>query len=71
MKAIPGGKAKNDKIDAHKMAVLLRGGMVPQAYVYPALDDFVGITPPIGRWTARSSYCQSHLRRYRGLGNRR
>jgi transposase len=36
MKAIHGGKAKNDKIDAHKMAVLLRGGMLPQAYVYPA-----------------------------------
>jgi transposase len=31
MKAIPGGKAKNDKIDAHKIAVLLRGGMLPQA----------------------------------------
>jgi len=35
MKAIHGGKAKNDKIDAHKIAVLLRGGMLPQAYVYP------------------------------------
>jgi len=35
-KAIHGGKAKNDKIDAHKIAVLLRGGMLPQAYVYPA-----------------------------------
>ena len=33
MKAIHGGKAKNDKIDAHKIAVLLRGGMLPQAYV--------------------------------------
>ena len=36
MKAIHGGKAKNDTIDAHKIAVLLRGGMLPQAYVYPA-----------------------------------
>ncbi len=36
MKAIHGGKAKNDKIDAHKIAVLLRGGMIPMAYVYPA-----------------------------------
>src|SRR5919197_4100343 len=36
MKAIHGGKAKNDKIDAHKIAVVLRGGMLPQAYVYPA-----------------------------------
>jgi transposase len=36
MKAIHGGKTKNDKIDAQKIAVLLRGGMLPQAYVYPA-----------------------------------
>jgi len=36
MKAIHGGKAKNDRIDAHKIAVLLRGGMLPEAYVYPA-----------------------------------
>jgi transposase len=36
MKAIHGGEAKNDKIDAQKIAVLLRGGMLPQAYVYPA-----------------------------------
>ena len=31
MKAIHGGKAKNDKIDSHKIAVLRRGGMLPQA----------------------------------------
>jgi transposase len=36
MKAIHGGKAKTDTIDAHKIAVLLRGGMLPEAYVYPA-----------------------------------
>src|SRR5512137_1073610 len=36
MKAIHGGKVKNDKIDSHKIATLLRGGMLPQAYVYPA-----------------------------------
>src|SRR5678816_1036932 len=35
MKAIHGGKAKNDRIDALKIATLLRGGMIPQAYVYP------------------------------------
>jgi transposase len=35
MRAIHGGKAKNDRIDAHKIAALLRGGMLPQAYVYP------------------------------------
>jgi transposase len=36
MKAMHGGKATNDKIDAQKIAVLLRGGMLPQAYVSPA-----------------------------------
>jgi Transposase DDE domain/Transposase len=36
MKAIHGGKAKNDRLDAQKIAVLLRGGMLPQAYTYPA-----------------------------------
>jgi len=36
MKAIHGGKAKNDRIDAPQSAVLLRGGMFPLAYVYPA-----------------------------------
>jgi transposase len=36
MKAIHGGKATHDTIDAHQIAVLLRGGLLPQAYVYPA-----------------------------------
>jgi transposase len=36
MTAIHGGKAKNDRIDSHKIAGLLRGGLLPQAYVYPA-----------------------------------
>ena len=36
MKAIHGSKTKNDKIDSHKIAVLLRGGMIPMAYVYLA-----------------------------------
>jgi transposase len=35
MKAIHGGKAKTDKIDAGKIARLLRGGTFPMAYVYP------------------------------------
>jgi transposase len=35
-KAIHGGKAKHDTIDSHKIAALLRGGMRPQASVYPA-----------------------------------
>jgi transposase len=36
VKAIHGGNAKHETIDAHKIAVLLRGGMLPQASVYPA-----------------------------------
>lgn len=36
MKAIHGGKAKHDKIDSHKIAALLRGGLLPQASVDPA-----------------------------------
>jgi hypothetical protein len=33
MKAMHGGTATNDTIDAHKIAALLRGGMLPKAYV--------------------------------------
>ena len=36
MKAIHGGKAKNDHIDSQKIARLLKAGMLPQAYTYPA-----------------------------------
>jgi transposase len=36
MKAIHGGKAKHDTLDAQKIAALLRAGRLPQAYVYPA-----------------------------------
>jgi hypothetical protein len=35
MKAIHGAKAKNDQVDSHKLAVMLRGGSFPEAYVYP------------------------------------
>jgi hypothetical protein len=35
MKAAHGGKSKNDRIDSHKIAALLRGGTFPMAYVYP------------------------------------
>jgi transposase len=35
MKAIHGGKTKNDKIDSCKIASLLRGGNFPTAYAYP------------------------------------
>lgn len=36
MKAIHGGKVKNDRIDSEKIAQLLRSGMLPEAYAYPA-----------------------------------
>ncbi len=36
MKAIHGGKTKNNKIDSYKIARLLRGGNFPIAYPYPA-----------------------------------
>lgn len=35
MRAIHGGKAKNDRIDSRKIAALLKAGLIPQAYVYP------------------------------------
>jgi transposase len=35
MKLIHGGKAKNDKIDANKIARLLKGGNFPLSYPYP------------------------------------
>jgi hypothetical protein len=38
-----GGKAKNDRIDAGKLARLLRGGNFPVAY-----------TPPTRRWATRA-----------------
>ena len=37
MKAIHGGKTKNDKIDSYKIAKLLMGGTMPLAYPYPAM----------------------------------
>jgi transposase len=35
MKAIHQGKSKNDRLDAAKIAGLLKGGLLPQGYVYP------------------------------------
>lgn len=35
MKAIHGGKTKNDRIDSHKISLLIQAGMFPLAYVYP------------------------------------
>ena len=36
MKSIHGAKTKNDRVDSEKLARLIRAGMFPQAYVYPA-----------------------------------
>jgi hypothetical protein len=44
MKAIHGGKAKNDRIDSLKIATLLRGGLFPLAYVYPGLMKMFPMT---------------------------
>lgn len=35
MRAIHGGKVKNDRVDAQKIALLIKGGHFPMAYVYP------------------------------------
>lgn len=35
MKAIHGGKTRSDRLDPQKIALLLKGGSIPQAYVYP------------------------------------
>lgn len=35
MRAIHGGKTKNDRVDSFKIAALMRGGNFPLAYVYP------------------------------------
>ena len=36
LKAIHGGKNKNDRIDSEKLAHLLRSNLIPPGYVYPA-----------------------------------
>jgi hypothetical protein len=35
MRAMHGGTAKNDRLDSHQIAALLRGGLMPQADVSP------------------------------------
>jgi transposase len=37
VKAIHGGKNKNDRVDSEKLTHLLRSNLIPPAYVYPAL----------------------------------
>ena len=36
LKAIHGGKNKNDRLDSEKLAHLLRSNLIPPSYVYPA-----------------------------------
>ncbi|MBI4326023.1 MAG: hypothetical protein HY674_12265, partial [Chloroflexi bacterium] len=43
VRAIHGGKSKNDRIDTEKLAHLLRSNLLPTAYVYPATT--VGVSP--------------------------
>jgi hypothetical protein len=35
MKAIHGGKSKNDEVDSRKTAALLKGGLLSMSYLYP------------------------------------
>src|SRR5208282_5877061 len=42
LKAIHGGKNKNDRIDSEKLAHLLRTNLIPPAYVYPAAQRPLG-----------------------------
>jgi transposase len=36
VRAIHGGKNKNDRVDSEKLTHLLRSNLIPPAYVYPA-----------------------------------
>ena len=51
MKFSHGGKTKNDKLDAAKLAALLKGGLFPLPHVYPTwsmcsrLSDFLSRAP--------------------------
>jgi len=36
VRAIRGGKNKNDRVDSEKLTHLLRSNLIPPAYVYPA-----------------------------------
>ena len=72
MRMIHGGKAKTDRIDAAKLAKMLRGGLFPMAYVYPRAKRqtrdllrrrsfFVRRRPsssPTSRTPTRSSTCR-------------
>jgi hypothetical protein len=69
LKAIPGGTAQNETIDAQTMAVLRRGGLLPQAYVSPAAmratRDLLRRRVPLTRTRAeRLAHVQQTNRQY-------
>jgi len=51
LKAIHGGKNKNDRIDSEKIAHLLRANLIPPSYVYPA-----ALRPLRALWRQRLCY---------------
>ena len=66
LKAIHGGKSKNDRIDSEKLAMLLRGGAIPMSYVYPAemrsTRDLLQPPPLFLPATGRAPHpCPEHL----------
>ena len=63
MKAIHGGKTKNDKQDSLKIAMLLRGGNFPQGYVYPkATRAQRDLTRRRGYFVRQRAELQTHIR---------
>jgi transposase len=63
MKAIHGGKAKNDKIDAEKIALLLKGGNFPLAYTYPPrMRKVRDLLRRRGTMVAHKSAYMAHIR---------
>jgi transposase len=63
MKAIHGGKAKNDKIDAEKIALLLKGGNFPLAYTYPPrMRKIRDLLRRRGTMVAHKSAYMAHIR---------
>jgi transposase len=77
MKAIHRGKAKNDRIDANKIARLIKGGNFPLAYVYPkgmretrdlsaaapSWSASVPVSSPICRYSTASTTCRPSPKR--------
>lgn len=70
MKAIHGGKTKNDKKDSLMIASLLRGGNFPEAYVYPkAKRASRDLTRRRGYFVRQRAELQTHIRNTAGQYN--